>query len=642
MSMLDAAIKYALRGWQVIPLHEPIFAPEDDGRATGCTCRKPDCKSIGKHPRTQTGLKEASGDVDQIRRWWAKWPAANIGIVTGAQSKLYVVDQDDGGELTIRRLCERFGEFPETNVVRTGSGGRHWYFRLPDDLSLANTQGTERVGLGPHVDTRGDGGYVVAPPSTHRSGNDYAWETNDELAEIPSWLVAQLRERATQPTRVETLKRQAPAAPGEAAQDAYFVCHNDVVEGGEVSRHDALRTLSFRLAIQGVAEDTIYRVSRWANARHCLPPKEEAEVDHLVAGALAKEEARTARARPPEPNVDKKSIEGKLALRDWKATCKGFDERTAAQALFAFLPVYLGEMRLHPERAEIEAHWYGGEGIPKPVRFPVGGDVRELQRAVLPWLGNVGFFAKRAHPEATDKLLLSVLQEMAPRMPVRDAASELALPVQLVRLLRSYEVWVSKRVGDAHTQEMRTTLTDAFDEVANHANPCVVAGKQGIGLGLNKDTNQKVLAVNFSRFAATSGLPFPFRGMAATDLQKILRDAPGAIAAPLKYRWLRNAADVRWYGVDLTAFDAATAPPGGGSDATNGTEEKISPESVPTVPSAPEVIVSSGISTDSVGTDGRPRAVPSVPEPSPIWGRGDAPRPHERPHWSDEKNSGFG
>ena len=129
--MIEAAVKYALRGWHVFPLHTPIFGADGDGKATGCTCGKPACKSVGKHPRTANGLKDASNDVDQVRKWWTRWPDANIGVVTGAPSGLYVVDQDAGGELTIRRLTERFGEVPATHVVRTGSGGKHWYFRLP-------------------------------------------------------------------------------------------------------------------------------------------------------------------------------------------------------------------------------------------------------------------------------------------------------------------------------------------------------------------------------------------------------------------------------------------------------------------------------------------------------------------------------
>ena len=72
VTMLDAALKYALRGWHVFPLHTPTFSPEGDGAASGCSCGKPACKSIGKHPRTATGLKEATNDVDQIRKWWTR------------------------------------------------------------------------------------------------------------------------------------------------------------------------------------------------------------------------------------------------------------------------------------------------------------------------------------------------------------------------------------------------------------------------------------------------------------------------------------------------------------------------------------------------------------------------------------------
>ena len=82
-----AALDYAGRGWPVLPLHTVLSG--------ACSCSKgKDCKSIGKHPRTQKGLKEASADKDLVQRWWAKWPNANVGILTGPESNLAVLDVD--------------------------------------------------------------------------------------------------------------------------------------------------------------------------------------------------------------------------------------------------------------------------------------------------------------------------------------------------------------------------------------------------------------------------------------------------------------------------------------------------------------------------------------------------------------------
>ena len=86
--LLLAALAYARRGWPVFPLHHPIN--------DRCSCEKPDCGDVGKHPRyhkadLQHGLRDATTDPEQIRRWWTRWPQANIGMVTGAISGLVVL-----------------------------------------------------------------------------------------------------------------------------------------------------------------------------------------------------------------------------------------------------------------------------------------------------------------------------------------------------------------------------------------------------------------------------------------------------------------------------------------------------------------------------------------------------------------------
>jgi hypothetical protein len=96
-SMLQAALRYAARGWQVIPLHTPT--------TDGCSCLQSDC-SVGKHPRIHNGSKGASSNKTQIRHWWTMYPDANIGIVTGPQSGLCVVDVDgEDGQASLMALA---------------------------------------------------------------------------------------------------------------------------------------------------------------------------------------------------------------------------------------------------------------------------------------------------------------------------------------------------------------------------------------------------------------------------------------------------------------------------------------------------------------------------------------------------------
>ena len=156
------ALKHLSKGYLIIPLYEP----RPDGT---CSCRRgADCRNPGKHPRIKTGkdhLDAATKDPDTIRRWWSKWAEANIGIVTGAASNLIVVDVDDPDARS-----ELNGDLPATYTVRTHGDHRQYYLRHPGSEVRLDSEGK----LAPGIHFRGDGGYVVAPGSTHASGDRYA------------------------------------------------------------------------------------------------------------------------------------------------------------------------------------------------------------------------------------------------------------------------------------------------------------------------------------------------------------------------------------------------------------------------------------------------------------------------------------
>jgi hypothetical protein len=168
--MLDTALTYAQRGWAVFPLHTII-----DGR---CTCGKQACSSAGKHPRTLHGVKDATTDEVTIRQWWTQWPEANIGIATGAISGLVVLDVDPrhDGDKSLEQWRAHYGyDFLHTVTSHTGGGGLHLFYTHPgQSIQIQN-----KVGLAPGLDIRGDGGYIVAPPSLHASGQHYAWKNNE-------------------------------------------------------------------------------------------------------------------------------------------------------------------------------------------------------------------------------------------------------------------------------------------------------------------------------------------------------------------------------------------------------------------------------------------------------------------------------
>ena len=166
--MLEAALDYAKRGLAVIALHWI----EGDG----CSCKhKEKCGSPGKHPRWHRddlpdGVHSATTVETIIRTWWKRWPLANVGIATGKISGVIVSDIDprNGGDKSVKKLP---GNFPYTVTARTSRKGEHYYTEYPDNgIETPNDQ--DFAGY-PGIDLKSDGGFVVAPPSHHISGEDY-------------------------------------------------------------------------------------------------------------------------------------------------------------------------------------------------------------------------------------------------------------------------------------------------------------------------------------------------------------------------------------------------------------------------------------------------------------------------------------
>lgn len=183
--MLKSAIWYARHGWYVFPVHEPIFK---NGECVGCTCEAyrhsaeckrnnlrmylapgEKCANPGKCPRVRWGEKSTT-DIETISRWWGIWKNANIGIDCG-KSDLLAFDADTykeaQGDLSdIIDFADR-----ETVTVITGGGGEHLIYSRQ-----GKPYGNSTRGLPDSIDIRGVGGYIVATPSLHKSGNRYQYE----------------------------------------------------------------------------------------------------------------------------------------------------------------------------------------------------------------------------------------------------------------------------------------------------------------------------------------------------------------------------------------------------------------------------------------------------------------------------------
>jgi hypothetical protein len=231
-TMLRAALQYVSRRWAVFPCHTPSF--ED------CSCGRRGCMSAGKHPRTRNGVHDATTDRATVAGWWRRWPRANIAVATGRPSGAVVVDIDSrhGGREVWRTLTASRPPI-EVPVVATGTGWHLWFAH--PHRPIPNSAG--RLGAG--IDIRGDGGYVIAPPSLHPSGRRYRWQRppGAQLPVLPLWL-----EEACRPPIVE----HGEPVPLRAGLDAWARAAlrgetDQVSHAIEGTRNVTLNRAAFRL-----------------------------------------------------------------------------------------------------------------------------------------------------------------------------------------------------------------------------------------------------------------------------------------------------------------------------------------------------------------------------------------------------------
>jgi hypothetical protein len=182
---LDYALEYCRLGLAVFPLNYPVL---HEGEMT-CSCHHLHCKNAGKHPAgglVPNGVLDATTDKGIVQSWFGgrSW---NVGIATGKISGIVALDCDPrhGGDKSLAALIAEQGPLPETLRFRTGGGGEHILFRHPGG-SVRNS--VSKIAAG--IDVRGDGGYIVAPPSRHESGRHYSSPPNGSraIADLPAWL----------------------------------------------------------------------------------------------------------------------------------------------------------------------------------------------------------------------------------------------------------------------------------------------------------------------------------------------------------------------------------------------------------------------------------------------------------------------
>ncbi len=232
------------------------------------------------------GCLDATTDLDQIRAWWAKHPRANVGVATGGESGIWVLDVDSGGGAkTLEALTETHGALPDTPRADTPGGGQHFIFRNPADGRLIKNDTGRKVGH--KIDVRGEGGYIVVAPSIHPNGEQYTWDEDShplkiEVADAPDWLLDLIAVDPGFTGRKRSANHWAGLAKPQPAG----------------SRNESVTSVAGKLLRDLDVDLAIYLIRLYAAA--CNPPLEAEEVSKIIKSICRRETDR----------VEKKSQNG--------------------------------------------------------------------------------------------------------------------------------------------------------------------------------------------------------------------------------------------------------------------------------------------------------------------------------------------
>jgi predicted P-loop ATPase len=322
---MEAAVQYAKRGFRVFPVHGIRECGELMGE---CNCQQfrdlknmGPCRSPGKHPRNSKWQKIAfSGSLaltEEQQRLFKK-PNTNIGIATGPESGVVVVDVDPrhGGDDSLATLIKRYGPLPATLTVATGGGGSHSYFAYPEGITVRNM-----ASFRPGLDVRGKGGYVIAPPSVHESGKSYTWDGIEgaatPVAPAPNWLL-------------DLFLSKDKKSSNKKSDDG-----GTIPEG---QRNTRLTSLAGAARRKGSTEAEIEALLLAANKARCRPPLDEDEVRAIVKSVC--------NYPPGDGNTDAEE-----AVPSWRdhliVSAKGFPLSNLANVITA--------LRLAPEWKDVLA-----------------------------------------------------------------------------------------------------------------------------------------------------------------------------------------------------------------------------------------------------------------------------------------------
>lgn len=242
---LAYALKYANLGIPIFPVHTP-------NKNGGCSCGDSKCNSVGKHPMTRNGLKDATDNREIISEWWTKHPDANIGIPTDT---FFVLDIDEGGEEELKK----HPLLPDTVESITGIG-RHLFFKKPKNMKIPT-----KIKLFKGLDIKGEGGYVIVPPSLHKNGNRYKYKKGEsltlyKLANSPKWLLEAIKSKPSNPAKTGNNGKLIP----------------------EGERNETLFRYGCSLRGKKLNEQEINNLIEIKNKDLCSPPLDKTELDKIT------------------------------------------------------------------------------------------------------------------------------------------------------------------------------------------------------------------------------------------------------------------------------------------------------------------------------------------------------------------------
>ena len=399
-------------------------------------------ESRGKAPIERNWQKRTETHLNTIRN------DRGIGVLTGRG--LLVVDTDideaKNGEAALVALYERHGAgIPPEPVAQTGGGGYHRWYRV-ESQTPRNTASK----LGPGIDTRGDGGQVVVPPSPHSSGQTYAWTHGlppalDELPTAPAWML-------------DVLQADRPEPPPEPAAGVY----------AEGNRNDALtRAIGRWLRLQSTLP-TRDQAESWArrwNREHCHPPLPGKEAAATARSIHVRERTRRAAEQehefePPADLSDQALVFNRVFTGTENVEIESWERHNNHPAPTTFRlrtdkgPVYLPTLTRYPTARDAFS--------------TVDLDIRPEYRRQLAWQTAAGWLRDCAvlidnveeDDEGVSDWLVSWINNARHFNPPQ---IELSKPDEIALSVHDLVAFLDRhtRVGQWSAHEVRTRLRDA-------------------------------------------------------------------------------------------------------------------------------------------------------------------------------------